>query len=67
VTGFVVDGPEQAVEAVGRVSTLCRRRCRLAFERRFTVSRMAEAYLGLYQRVVELAAEAEPPPPQRVA
>jgi glycosyltransferase involved in cell wall biosynthesis len=67
VTGFVVDGAEQAVEAVGRVSTLCRRRCRLAFERRFTVSRMAEAYLGLYQRVVELAAEAEPPPPQRVA
>jgi len=67
VTGFVVDGVEQAVAAVQRVSALSRRRCRLAFERRFIVSRMAEDYVDVYQRVVELAAEMEPPPPQRVA
>jgi len=67
VTGFVVDGVEQAVEAVGRVSALSRRRCRMAFERRFTVSRMAEDYVAVYQRLVDLGAEAEPPPPQRVA
>ena len=48
VTGFVVDGDDGAIEAVGRLATLDRRRVRAGFERRFTARRMAEQYLGLY-------------------
>jgi glycosyltransferase involved in cell wall biosynthesis len=49
VTGFVVDDVDQAVAAVGRVASLSRARCRQVFEERFTVSRMAEQYVALYQ------------------
>jgi glycosyltransferase involved in cell wall biosynthesis len=49
VTGFVVDGVDEAVRAVGRVGELSRRRCRRAFERRFTAARMAGDYLAIYE------------------
>jgi glycosyltransferase involved in cell wall biosynthesis len=53
VTGFIVDGLEAAIMAVEQVSTLSRNHCRRAFEQRFSVSRMAEAYLILYQQLIE--------------
>jgi glycosyltransferase involved in cell wall biosynthesis len=53
VTGFVVDGVDEAVRAVGRVSELRRAECRRAFEERFTASRMTREYLKVYQRVLE--------------
>jgi glycosyltransferase involved in cell wall biosynthesis len=49
VTGFVVDNVDQAVAAVGCVAGLSRARCRQVFEERFTVSRMAEHYVAIYQ------------------
>ncbi len=52
-TGFLCDHIEQAVEAVRRVPTLPRRRCREAFERRFSAVRMASDYLRIYQRVLQ--------------
>ncbi len=51
VTGFVVNGVEDAVIAVERVGKLSRRRCRAAFERRFSAARMAHDYLRVYERV----------------
>ncbi len=51
VTGFIVDGIEEAVEAVRRAPSLSRKRIRRVFEERFSVSRMAEEYLGIYSRV----------------
>jgi glycosyltransferase involved in cell wall biosynthesis len=51
VTGFVVNSTEEAIEAAARVHTLDRRSCRAVFERRFTVSRMAEQYLDVYERI----------------
>jgi glycosyltransferase involved in cell wall biosynthesis len=56
VTGFVVDGLQEAIEAVQRVATLSRRRCRQVFERRFTVRRMVQDYLRIYRRLVEAKA-----------
>ncbi len=50
VTGFVAGDVAQAVAAVGRAGALDRRRCRLAFERRFTAARMARDYVALYER-----------------
>ncbi len=52
LTGFVVENVEEAIAAAGRIETLDRRACRAAFEKRFTIARMAADYLGLYDRVM---------------
>jgi glycosyltransferase involved in cell wall biosynthesis len=51
VTGYIVDTVEQAIDAVRGVSRLSRRQCREAFERRFSVTRMATEYAWLYQKL----------------
>jgi glycosyltransferase involved in cell wall biosynthesis len=51
VTGFVVTELEDAVRAAERVAQLDRRRCRQAFEERFTVARMARDYVSVYGRL----------------
>ena len=52
VTGFVVEDEAQAVEAVGRLGELDRRRIRARFEQRFSAKRMAEDYLRHYEGLV---------------
>ncbi len=52
VSGFIVDSLEQAVQAVGRVDSLSRRRCREVFEQRFSAARMARDYVAIYERLV---------------
>jgi glycosyltransferase involved in cell wall biosynthesis len=52
VTGFTVQGLEEAVKAVGQIPLLSRSRCRQVFEERFSASRMAYDYLTVYQRLV---------------
>jgi glycosyltransferase involved in cell wall biosynthesis len=52
VTGFIVDSLEEGIAATRRIAGIDRRRCREAFERRFTASRMAADYVALYQRLV---------------
>jgi glycosyltransferase involved in cell wall biosynthesis len=52
VTGFLVDSFEEAVAAIGRLGEIDRHACRRAVERRFTVERMADDYLALYQRIL---------------
>lgn len=52
-TGFIVKDQAEAIEAVRRIPTLSRERCRRAFEERFTVSRMAGEYLRLYERIID--------------
>jgi glycosyltransferase involved in cell wall biosynthesis len=49
VTGFVVESEAEAVQAIGRLGELDRRRVRTHFEQRFTAKRMAEEYLGIYR------------------
>lgn len=51
VTGFVCDTVDEAVDRVSRVEELSRSRCRERFEERFSVSRMADDYLRIYERV----------------
>ena len=62
VTGFVVDDPQGAVAAVERVARLDRRRCRQAFEERFTAERMAQDYLEVYRRL-QVGYRLPPPEP----
>jgi glycosyltransferase involved in cell wall biosynthesis len=51
VSGFVVDSMEEAVRAVRQVESVSREGCRNAFEKRFTVSRMARKYVTEYHRL----------------
>lgn len=52
VTGFVCEGPSKMAAAVERVSSIDRYRCRQAFEDRFTVERMVQDYLAVYEQMV---------------
>ena len=52
-TGFVVEGLDDAVEAVGRVPELSRKRCREVFEKRFTATRMAHDYVAVFEDLIE--------------
>jgi glycosyltransferase involved in cell wall biosynthesis len=65
VTGFIVDGAEEAVSAVGRVRELDRTRIRARFEERFTAERMARDYVEVYASEVRAAREG--PEPGRMA
>jgi glycosyltransferase involved in cell wall biosynthesis len=52
VTGFLVDGPNAAVDAINRIDDIDRAACRAAVSARFTVDRMADRYLALYQSIL---------------
>jgi len=52
-TGFVVDGVDGAVEAIGRIDEIDRRSCRERAERHFSVDRMVEDYLAVYAQLTE--------------
>ena len=51
VTGFLVNSVEQAVEKIAKLPGLSRKLCREIFEQRFTATRMAQAYLALYEKL----------------
>jgi glycosyltransferase involved in cell wall biosynthesis len=52
-TGSIVEGLEDAVEAVRRVPELSRKRCREVFEKRFTATRMAHDYVHIFERLIK--------------
>jgi glycosyltransferase involved in cell wall biosynthesis len=52
-TGFVCETLSEMAKAVERIGTIDRRRCRAAFEQRFTADRMARDYVALYKRIIE--------------
>jgi glycosyltransferase involved in cell wall biosynthesis len=52
VTGFAVESLAQMPEAIAKCSSLDRRRIRQEAEQRFSVARMAGAYLDVYQQVI---------------
>ncbi len=56
VTGFVCDNLDEMVSAIERVPLISRQHCREAFEERFTVERMVEDYLTLYERITAVSA-----------
>jgi glycosyltransferase involved in cell wall biosynthesis len=52
VTGFLCSTPQAMRAAVESVDQLDRARCRDAVSRRFTVERMVDGYLDVYERAV---------------
>jgi glycosyltransferase involved in cell wall biosynthesis len=55
VTGFICDNLDDMTAAIERLPLIQRRHCRESFEARFTVQRMVEDYLTVYERMVETA------------
>ncbi|HEX4227303.1 MAG TPA: glycosyltransferase family 4 protein [Bryobacteraceae bacterium] len=51
-TGFLVDSAEQMSQAVLRIDHLSRAHCRQRAVARFDSSRMIDAYLALYERII---------------
>lgn len=52
VTGFLVDTFDEALEAVDQLGQIDRHACREAVATRFSVERMADEYLRLYERIL---------------
>jgi glycosyltransferase involved in cell wall biosynthesis len=50
-SGVIVDTIDEAVQAVRRIASLDRAKVRADFERRFTVERMARAYVQIYRQL----------------
>lgn len=53
VTGFLVDNLDEATQAIERIDEIDRHRVRRAVAERFTIDRMAAAYVAVYQRILD--------------
>lgn len=51
-TGFVCEGIDEMTAAIQRIPEIDRRRCRRTFEQRFSVERMAQDYLRVYEQAL---------------
>ena len=60
VTGYIVSSDEEALEAIRRTAELDRRRVRASFERRFTATVMARAYLAVYAQLLDTLSPGRP-------
>lgn len=52
VSGYIVNTLDEAVEAASRVDKIDRRKCRMYFQDRFTVEKMALGYTEVYERLI---------------
>jgi glycosyltransferase involved in cell wall biosynthesis len=52
VTGLLVDTFDEAIAAIDRLGEIDRAACRRSVEQRFSVDRMADEYLALYERIL---------------
>jgi glycosyltransferase involved in cell wall biosynthesis len=54
ITGIIIESMDEAVRAVDRARVMSRERVRRQFETRFTATRMAEAYVGIYEQLLSM-------------
>jgi glycosyltransferase involved in cell wall biosynthesis len=59
ITGAIVETMEEALAALPRVLALDRKRVRDRFEKRFSATRMAKEYVGIYRSLIATCAEHE--------
>lgn len=52
-TGFLVDNVEEAVIAVPKISSISRNKCRETAEVKFSVERMVDEYIKVYEEIIE--------------
>jgi len=51
--GFLVDDVKGAVEAIQKIDAICRKECRSYVQQNFTMERMVDDYLRVYNEVLE--------------
>ena len=56
VTGFICDSMAEMIAKLDQLPSINRRRCRDAFQNRFTVERMVKDYLTVYERMATVPA-----------
>ena len=54
-SGFLVDNVDEAIEKVARIKEIDRAYCRRRVERHFTIDRMIDAYVNVYETILEQA------------
>src|SRR6185503_20836311 len=59
VTGAIVETMEEAIAALPRVIALDRKKVRQCFEQRFSATRMAKDYVGVYRSLVKIPSPRE--------
>jgi glycosyltransferase involved in cell wall biosynthesis len=59
VTGAIVETMEEAIEALPRVIEFNRKKVRQRFEQRFSATRMANDYVGIYRSLLAKSAQRE--------
>jgi glycosyltransferase involved in cell wall biosynthesis len=59
VTGAIVETMEEAIAALPRVIALDRKKVRQCFEQRFSATRMAKDYVGIYRSLVKIPSPRE--------
>ncbi len=50
-TGFLVNGVDEAVEAVGKIGQIDRKKCRQRVEKNFSIDKMVEGYEKVYEEI----------------
>ncbi len=56
-TGFLVNNVDEAVEAVGKIDSIDRKKCREHVEESFTIDRMVEGYEKVYEEIFKREAQ----------
>jgi glycosyltransferase involved in cell wall biosynthesis len=56
-TGYLVNSVDEAVEAVGKIDSIDRKRCRQHVEENFTIDRMVASYEKVYEEVFRREAQ----------
>jgi len=59
VTGFVCESLDEMTAAIQHIPEIDRRRCRVAFEQRFSAERMAQDYVRVYEQALDSTYERE--------
>jgi hypothetical protein len=70
ITGKVVDSEEEAIAALPAILSYDRRAVRQRFEKRFTATRMAKDYAGIYRQSLRMRPpndETQSPRPRQLA
>ncbi|HWR25656.1 MAG TPA: glycosyltransferase [Methanosarcina sp.] len=53
VTGFLVNNVDEATEAVQKIDSISRKKCRQTVEKKFSVDRMVDDYIKVYETILE--------------
>ncbi len=53
VSGYLVDGIEEMIDAVGKIGHIDREKCRSEVKDRFSTENMAKAHLDFYKKIIE--------------